>query len=85
MLGALKRLLSLQGYGIRVGEILDTVTFGHHWKEYSAYELRLLFETLSPDFDVSITAYEVRPFDEWGDLKGGLRHVFAGPRLIPAI
>lgn len=73
MANGLKRLLSLQGYGIGVEEILDRVTYGHHWKEYSAHELRLLFRTLSSDFDVAITAYELRPFEKWIDLKSGLR------------
>lgn len=73
MASALKRLLSLRGYGITVEEILDNVTYGHHWKEYSAYELRLLFQTLSPDFDVSIAAYELRSFERWIGLKAGMR------------
>lgn len=73
MANAIKRLLLLRGYGITVEEILDRVTYGHHWKEYSAYELRYLFLALSPDFDVSITAYELRPFEKWIDLKAGMR------------
>lgn len=75
MANALKRLLSLRGYGITVEEILGSVTYGHHWKEYSAYEIRLLFQALSPDFNVSITAYELRPFEKWIGLKAGMRDI----------
>lgn len=75
MASTVKRLLLLRGSGITVEGILGTVTYGHHWKEYSAYELRRLFQVLSPDFDVSITAYELRPFEKWTGLKAGLRDI----------
>lgn len=81
----LKKLLSLKGYGIGVEEILDRVTFGHHWKEYSAYELRQLFRALSPDFDVAITSYELRESEKWVDLKAALRDMTrrASSRFAP--
>jgi 2-polyprenyl-6-hydroxyphenyl methylase/3-demethylubiquinone-9 3-methyltransferase len=48
-------LLSFKGVGLNVREIFRHVTFGHHWKEYSASELRRYFAALSPDFAVTIT------------------------------
>lgn len=73
MINVLKRLFLSEGYGIKVKEILDTVTYGHHWKEYSAYELRLLFETLSPDFDVAITSYQLRRVETLTGPKARIR------------
>ena len=75
MANALKRLLTLRGYGITVEEIVDRVTYGHHWKEYSAYELRRLFRALSPDFDVTISPYELRSFEKLIGLKAGVRNL----------
>lgn len=49
-----RRLVALSGIGITVDEILRTVTYGHHWKEYSAWEIRRYFRALSPDFQVEI-------------------------------
>ena len=46
----LRRLLSGYGDGLSVNKILDTHTFGHHWKEYSMKEVLLYFSLLSPDF-----------------------------------
>jgi 2-polyprenyl-6-hydroxyphenyl methylase/3-demethylubiquinone-9 3-methyltransferase len=45
-----RRLLSGYGEGLSVSNILDTRTFGHHWKEYSMKEVLLYFSLLSPDF-----------------------------------
>lgn len=45
-----RRLLSGYGEGLSVNKILDTHTFGHHWKEYSMREVLLYFSLLSPDF-----------------------------------
>jgi 2-polyprenyl-3-methyl-5-hydroxy-6-metoxy-1,4-benzoquinol methylase len=53
----LRRLLAGQGIGIEVAHVLDTGTFGHHWKEYTAGELSQYFAALSPDFRVSRTTF----------------------------
>lgn len=45
-------LLAVRGRGIGIDEILGTVTYGHHWKEYSASEIRRYFGLLSSDFEV---------------------------------
>jgi 2-polyprenyl-3-methyl-5-hydroxy-6-metoxy-1,4-benzoquinol methylase len=49
------RLLRGLGAGVGVAEILSTHTFGHHWKEYSASELRQYFQLLSSDFQMQVT------------------------------
>ena len=70
---ACKKMLLLKGIGIGIEDILRAVTYGHHWKEYSAYELRLLFEMLSPDWSIEITPYDLTPLgsgSKWEDLKG---------------
>ena len=45
------------GGGIGVDEILDTPTYGHHWKEYARRELVRYFTRLSPDFVVRRALY----------------------------
>lgn len=45
-----KRFLSGFGAGIENTEILQTPTYGHHWKEYSRKEVCHYFCSLSPDF-----------------------------------
>jgi len=54
---AFMRMLSRMGGGLSVDQILNTHTYGHHWKEYSAREIKRYFETLSPDFAVRRLAY----------------------------
>ena len=61
LLRTIQRALLLKGIGIRVEAILETVTYGHHWKEYSAHEIEQYFSLLSPDFSV-----EVRPYSYLG-------------------
>ena len=48
------RVGARRGVGIPVSEIFQHVTYGHHWKEYSAAELREYFGRLSPDFELEI-------------------------------
>ena len=49
----LKRFLSRAGGGISPQQILNIPTYGPHWKEFSARELRDYFTMLSPDFEVT--------------------------------
>ncbi|MEA3427449.1 MAG: methyltransferase domain-containing protein [Bacteroidota bacterium] len=51
-------LLTLRGIGIGVNSILSSVTYGHHWKEYSASEIRHYFTKLSDGFAVSIKKFQ---------------------------
>lgn len=48
----IKRFLSGFGAGIENTEILQTPTYGHHWKEYSRKEICHYFCSLSPDFHI---------------------------------
>lgn len=52
-----KNLITLQSVGITVDDIISKVTYGHHWKEYSAQEIKTYFATLSDDFQVTINSY----------------------------
>ena len=49
--------LTFGGIGLDVEQILQTVTYGHHWKEYSASEIKKYFRLLSCDFRVETTWY----------------------------
>lgn len=62
-LGQLLGLLRFRRIGIPVHRVLGTVTWGHHWKEYSAAELVEYFARLSPDFRVAVrrTYFPGRP------------------------
>jgi len=51
---SLRRLVLLRGSGARVKAILENPTYGHHWKEYTAPELREYFARLSPDWQVEV-------------------------------
>ncbi|MCU1625046.1 MAG: hypothetical protein JWL79_3891 [Frankiales bacterium] len=53
----LRRILTFEGVGIDVPTIFNTVTYGHHWKEYSRREIREYFALLSPDFEVKVASF----------------------------
>ena len=53
----LNRFLSREGGGLPVHEILTIHTYGHHWKEFSAREIKHYFHLLSPDFRVDKLRY----------------------------
>lgn len=56
----LKNAILMRSIGITVDDILSKVTYGHHWKEYSAKEIRGYFQALSPDFEVEIHPYHYK-------------------------
>ncbi|AGA77223.1 hypothetical protein Echvi_0950 [Echinicola vietnamensis DSM 17526] len=66
----LKNLLGFRGVGIGVEMIHHSVTYGHHWKEYSAGEIKEYFEMLSDDFEVKVKKYSYRTYDLSGPHKG---------------
>lgn len=74
---AMFRLISGAGIGITVGDIFETITYGHHWKEYSAGEIRDYFGRLSPDFEVETHWYSDSPGDSFR------RIAFAGFHILP--
>lgn len=75
------RFASGRGAGLRVEQILEIRSFGHHWKEYSLRELQRYFEILGPDFRVT-KALRMREFNEsrFTSLRG--RTVIGVERVI---
>jgi 2-polyprenyl-3-methyl-5-hydroxy-6-metoxy-1,4-benzoquinol methylase len=59
ILHSLKNMAMLRGTGLSTKEIFHNVTYGHHWKEYSAKELCEYFATLSPDFSVEVKSFNL--------------------------
>jgi 2-polyprenyl-6-hydroxyphenyl methylase/3-demethylubiquinone-9 3-methyltransferase len=57
VLSAIKQIVLLEGIGINIPAIFNTVTYGHHWKEYSRREIFEYFRMLSPDFHVELSTY----------------------------
>lgn len=58
----LKNILFFNSIGITVEDIFSKVTYGHHWKEYSAKEIRNYFQLLSEDFHVEINPYHYKDY-----------------------
>lgn len=57
----LAKIISGRGIGISVDGILNTVTTGHHWKEYSIHEIKNYFEKLGFEKnDVKVETYRYR-------------------------
>jgi 2-polyprenyl-6-hydroxyphenyl methylase/3-demethylubiquinone-9 3-methyltransferase len=50
-------VLRLCGAGPSVRHILEVNTYGHHWRLYSARDIREYFRVLSPDFSVRRVAH----------------------------
>ncbi len=72
-------LFSLRGIGLGVDEIMGNVTYGHHWKEYSAREIRRYFALLSSDFSVATRWYSTDLTHDAG-LKTQMKKLLA---LVP--
>jgi 2-polyprenyl-6-hydroxyphenyl methylase/3-demethylubiquinone-9 3-methyltransferase len=53
----LRRTLSGHSTGLPIREIVETNTYGPHWKVYSAADLRQYFTLLSPDFVIKRQDY----------------------------
>lgn len=68
LIRSFKNLISFRGIGIKVQDIFDHVTYGHHWKEYSRSEVKEYFHLLSNDFKV-----ESRYFSFHKRTKGSFR------------
>ena len=58
-----KNMFLLKSTGISIDEIMSNVTYGHHWKEYSASEIKKYFRFLSSDFEVTVYPYQYRSYD----------------------
>jgi 2-polyprenyl-6-hydroxyphenyl methylase/3-demethylubiquinone-9 3-methyltransferase len=79
-LAAIKRIVLLDGIGINIPSIFETVTYGHHWKEYSRREISEYFRLLSPDFDVEVSNYS---YQRYSYSRWSLRDY--GRRLVRAV
>ena len=73
VLGAVWNAVTLRKIGLSVKQIFHHVTFGHHWKEYSAREIVEYFRTLSPDFEVRVCRIHYGPPS--ADVRAGLGKV----------
>jgi 2-polyprenyl-6-hydroxyphenyl methylase/3-demethylubiquinone-9 3-methyltransferase len=60
---AIKNAISMKSVGITVDDIFSKVTYGHHWKEYSAKEIKQYFNLLSPDFGIEVNPYNYKQYD----------------------
>lgn len=59
----LKNILLFRSIGITVEDIQSKVTYGHHWKEYSAREILQYFKAMTDDFEISINPYSYKNYD----------------------
>lgn len=73
---ALKKILLLEGLGLGVSDIFSKVTYGHHWKEYSAKEVKIYFNSLSDDFTLVINKYCYKKYS-WTNLNAAIFKVFS--------
>ena len=64
----LKKIFLLDGIGLGVGDIFSSVTYGHHWKEYSAKEVKKYFNALSDDFKLVVKKYSYKNYN-WTSLN----------------
>jgi len=60
VLRTIGRIFTFRGIGIPIDAIFTNVTYGHHWKEYSAKEAIKYFSLLSDDFKLKIKKYHYR-------------------------
>ena len=73
---ALKKILLLEGLGIGVSDIFSKVTYGHHWKEYSAKEVKIYFNSLSDDFTLITNKYCYKKYS-WTNLNAAIFKIFS--------
>jgi 2-polyprenyl-3-methyl-5-hydroxy-6-metoxy-1,4-benzoquinol methylase len=66
-------LIRLKGIGMDVKAIFPTVTYGHHWKEYSATEIRSYFSMLNDGFQMDIQKFNYKPAETANHWKASLR------------
>jgi 2-polyprenyl-6-hydroxyphenyl methylase/3-demethylubiquinone-9 3-methyltransferase len=70
------RILAGVGVGITVDGIFSTPTYGHHWKEYSIYEIKEYFGKIGiPKRNIEIDTYSYRPYHERGGIRYNLENI----------
>ena len=55
-------LIRFKGIGIDVNAIFGTVTYGHHWKEYSTSEMRAYFRKMNDGFGVTMRKFYYKSY-----------------------
>ena len=63
LIRAIKNIAVFKSVGLSIDQIFSNVTYGHHWKEYSAREIRQYFRKLNDDFQVKTRRYDYKKFD----------------------
>lgn len=69
-------VLTFKGIGISVPQIFEYVTYGHHWKEYSAAEIHQYFKALNDGFTVRIKKFTYKPTPPTNSLRSWGRNLF---------
>jgi 2-polyprenyl-3-methyl-5-hydroxy-6-metoxy-1,4-benzoquinol methylase len=66
-------LITFRGIGMDVKAIFPTVTYGHHWKEYSTSEIKSYFNMLNDGFHLDIQKFQYKPTETAHHWKSSLR------------
>jgi SAM-dependent methyltransferase len=78
----LTKLLTFQCIGPNVETILNQITSGHHWKEYSLPEIKRYFTRISPDF--RYLGHEFYGYRDFSQLKLPYRTLyFLQEKVLP--
>jgi 2-polyprenyl-6-hydroxyphenyl methylase/3-demethylubiquinone-9 3-methyltransferase len=72
IISTFKNLVLFRSIGLDYKSILNSITYGHHWKEYSPREIRKYFQICLPNFSVNIEYYYYRKLS---GLKG-IKNIF---------
>lgn len=62
MVKTLINLIRFKGIGIDVNAIFGTVTYGHHWKEYSTREIKAYFSKMNDGFQVTMRKFYYKSY-----------------------
>jgi 2-polyprenyl-6-hydroxyphenyl methylase/3-demethylubiquinone-9 3-methyltransferase len=75
IISSIKNILLLRGIGLDYKSILGSITYGHHWKEYSAYEIKKYFKQVINPSKIEINYYHYRKIFDNKSIKSCLRYV----------
>ncbi|WP_251961512.1 class I SAM-dependent methyltransferase [Salinibacter ruber] len=70
------RILTGVGRGVAVDGIIETPTYGHHWKEYSISELYRYFDRLGVEEKfIDVNTYNYRPYSDQEDFQSIAKNI----------
>ncbi len=70
--------------GMDVHSVFTTVSYGHHWKEYSSKEISTYFSTMNDGFRISIAKFVYKPIENSGSIGSyGRNFLLAISNMIP--